>query len=128
MPKILLNCNDIITTLSIHKSIHLSLLSEIASLRLNSINGVRMASKKERIFIQVQIDPVMKSKFASKVEQEGKTITDVILNWIDDYVNEKEKVDVLELKQRLDALQGVEHRVEALERLLKDDMLRKSHT
>lgn len=106
----------------------MSLLSEIASLGLNSINGVRMTSKKERIFIQVQIDPVMKSKFASKVEQEGKTITDVILNWIDDYVNEKEKVDVLELKQRLDALQSVEHRVEALERLLKDDMLRKLHT
>ncbi|BAZ10832.1 hypothetical protein NIES4071_26560 [Calothrix sp. NIES-4071] len=86
-----------------------------------------MAAKKERIFIQVQIDPVMKSKFASKVEQEGKTITDVILSWIDDYVNEKEKVDVLELKHRLDALQGVEHRVEALERLLKDNVLGKSH-
>lgn len=84
-----------------------------------------MAGKKERIFIQVQIDPAVKSKFASKVEQEGKTITDVILNWIDDYLNENEKVDVLELKHRVDALQGVEHRVEVLERLLKDNMLQK---
>lgn len=86
-----------------------------------------MAGKKERIFIQVQIDPVVKTKFASKVEQEGKTITDVILNWIDDYLNENEKVDVLELKHRVDALQGVEHRVEVLERLLKDKMLGKLH-
>ncbi|MBR8839712.1 MAG: hypothetical protein DSM106950_38365 [Stigonema ocellatum SAG 48.90 = DSM 106950] len=67
-------------------------------------------TKRERTFIQVQIDPTIKQKFTSKVELEGKKITDVILEWIDNYIDETEKVDVIELK----------HRIEAIERTLQE--------
>lgn len=55
-------------------------------------------TKRDRTFVQVQIDPEKKSKFAEKLEKEGKKITDVVNQWIDDYINEAPKVDVLELK------------------------------
>lgn len=66
-----------------------------------------MAGKKERIFIQVQIDPDKKGKFASKVEQEGKRMTDVVLDWIDNYLNETDRVDVVALQRRVEALENV---------------------
>ncbi|MBD2771045.1 hypothetical protein [Iningainema tapete] len=65
-----------------------------------------MTAKRERTFIQIQIDPGVKSKFTSKVEQEGKKITDVILRMIEDYIDETEKVDLVDLKQRVEALEN----------------------
>ncbi|MEH1789692.1 MAG: hypothetical protein V7L23_30080 [Nostoc sp.] len=55
-------------------------------------------TKRDRTFVQVQIDPEKKSKFAEKLEKEGKKITDIVNEWIDDYINGAEKVDVVELK------------------------------
>ncbi|BAZ18673.1 hypothetical protein NIES4071_105580 (plasmid) [Calothrix sp. NIES-4071] len=89
-----------------------------------------MAAKKERVFIQVAIDPAKKGRFTSKVEEQGKSITDVIISWIDDYLDESEKVDVFDLKHRLDSLETVAlSRIEALERVLQDnaDLVGESH-
>lgn len=77
-------------------------------------------TKKERVFIQIQIDPSKKGKYTNKVEEQGKSITDVITSWIDDYLDESEKVDVFDLKNRLDSLESgdgqVISRIEALEK------------
>lgn len=54
----------------------------------------------------VQIDPTKKGNFTNKVEKQGKSITDVIISWIDDYLDESEKVDVFDLKNRLDSLES----------------------
>ncbi|MBN3951905.1 MAG: hypothetical protein HWQ38_37765 [Nostoc sp. NMS7] len=55
-------------------------------------------TKRDRTFVQVQIDPEKKSRFAEKLEKEGKKITDIVNEWIDDYIDGSEKVDVVELK------------------------------
>lgn len=77
-------------------------------------------TKKERVFIQIQIDPTKKGKFTNKVEEEGKSITDVITSWINGYIDESEKVDVFDLKNRLDNFESgdgqVISRIEALEK------------
>ncbi|WP_248277945.1 hypothetical protein [Brasilonema sp. UFV-L1] len=91
----------------------MSLPSDIASLGLTTSDNIaaqESMARRERTFIQVQIDPAMKTRFTNKLEQEGKKITDVLLKWIEDYVNEAQNVDVMDLK----------HRVEALERLIQE--------
>ncbi|MBD2491999.1 hypothetical protein [Aulosira sp. FACHB-615] len=59
----------------------------------------------ERVFIQIQVDQDRKTRFAEKVRNEGKTITEVLISWIDDYLDETEKVDVIDLKKRIEALE-----------------------
>ncbi|MDF5718577.1 MAG: hypothetical protein PUP93_33110 [Rhizonema sp. NSF051] len=68
-----------------------------------------MNAKRERTFIQVQIDPAMKAKFTHKLEQEGKKITDVLLKMIEDYVDETESIDVIDLKHRVETLERLVH-------------------
>jgi uncharacterized protein YpiB (UPF0302 family) len=61
----------------------------------------------KRVFVQFLIDPEKKQKFAGKVEQEGRKMTDVLLEWIDNYLDETEKVDVVELSKRLETLEKI---------------------
>ncbi|BAZ12560.1 hypothetical protein NIES4071_43910 [Calothrix sp. NIES-4071] len=62
-------------------------------------------AKRERTLIQFQVDPLTKEKFTKKVAQEGKTITEVMLEWIKEYIGEAEAgVDVIELNRQVQAL------------------------
>lgn len=61
--------------------------------------------KARRVFLQVVIDPEKKQKFVNKIEQEGKNITDVIMDFVDSYIDETEKVDVVELNKRLQTVE-----------------------
>ena len=76
-----------------------------------------MTAKRDRTFIQFQIDPTVKTKFTNKVDKEGKKITDVIMRWIEDYVSEEEKVDVVELKHQVESLTI---QIEALQHAVQD--------
>ncbi|MHC5730793.1 MAG: plasmid partition protein ParG, partial [Nostoc sp.] len=63
-------------------------------------------ARRDRTFVQVQVDPNKKNRFAQKLEQEGKTITDVINVWIDEYLGESSpSVDVAELRNNVIELQ-----------------------
>lgn len=70
-------------------------------------------ARRDRTFVQVQVDPNKKNRFAQKLEQEGKTITDVINVWIDEYLGESSpsvdvgelRNNVIELQQRLSVLE-----------------------
>ncbi|MBD2302881.1 hypothetical protein [Nostoc sp. FACHB-190] len=68
----------------------------------------------ERVFIQIQVDQDRKTKFAEKVRNEGKTITEVLISWIDDYLDESEKVDIIDLKKRIEALERKSYQQESL--------------
>ena len=61
--------------------------------------------KARRVFLQIVIDPEKKQKFVAKLEQEGKNITDVIMDFVDSYIDETEKVDVVELNKRLQTVE-----------------------
>lgn len=74
-------------------------------------------ARRDRTFVQVQVDPNKKNRFAQKLEQEGKTITDVINAWIDEYLGESSpSVDVAELKNNVIELQ---QRLSVLEQALE---------
>ncbi|WP_234711099.1 hypothetical protein [Nostoc punctiforme] len=63
-------------------------------------------AKRDRTFVQVQVDPDKKNRFAEKLEGEGKKITDIINQWIDEYLGESPAdVDVTELKNNVALLQ-----------------------
>lgn len=68
----------------------------------------------DRVFIQIQVDQDRKTRFAEKVRSEGKTITEVLIAWIDDYLDETEKVDVIDLKKRIEALERKSYQQESL--------------
>lgn len=68
----------------------------------------------DRVFIQIQVDQERKTKFANKVRSQGKTITDILISWIDDYLDESEKVDVIDLKKRIEALENKSHQRDSL--------------
>jgi antitoxin component of RelBE/YafQ-DinJ toxin-antitoxin module len=74
-------------------------------------------ARRDRTFVQVQVDPNKKNRFAQKLEQEGKTITDVINVWIDQYLGESSpSVDVAELRNNVIELQ---QRLSVLEQALE---------
>ncbi|MCC5618073.1 hypothetical protein LC605_23905 [Nostoc sp. CHAB 5836] len=74
-------------------------------------------ARRDRTFVQVQVDPNKKNRFAQKLEQEGKTITDVINVWIDEYLGESSpSVDVAELRNNVIELQ---QRLSVLEQALE---------
>lgn len=69
------------------------------------LNNQNNTKKRERTLIQFQIDPPTKEKFIQKVNQENKTITKVMLEWIKEYIGEAENgIDVVELNQQVEAL------------------------
>lgn len=62
-------------------------------------------AKRERTLIQFQVDPLTKEKFTLKLAEEGKTITEVMLEWIKEYIGEAEAgVDIIELNRQVEAL------------------------
>ncbi|MDF5715477.1 MAG: hypothetical protein PUP93_16730 [Rhizonema sp. NSF051] len=67
-----------------------------------------MDQKRARTFLQVQITPELKAKFLDKLEQNNTNITDTLLKMIEGYVNGEERVDLLDLRQRVELL---EHQV-----------------
>ncbi len=68
----------------------------------------------DRVFIQIQVDQVRKTRFAEKVRNQGNTITEVLISWIDDYLDESEKVDVIDLKKRIEALERKSNQQDSL--------------
>ncbi|MEH1808488.1 hypothetical protein [Nostoc sp.] len=74
-------------------------------------------ARRERTFVQVQVESDKKSRFAEKLEKEGKTITDIVNEWIDEYLGEiSPNVDVAELKNNVIELQ---QRLSVLEQALQ---------
>jgi redox-regulated HSP33 family molecular chaperone len=61
--------------------------------------------KPKRTFLQIVIDPEKKQKFVSKVEAKGKNITDVLMEFVDNYVDDSEKIDNTEIIRRLEAVE-----------------------
>jgi uncharacterized protein YbcI len=63
-------------------------------------------ARKDRTFVQVQVEPSKKGRLAEKLEKEGKKITDIVNEWIDEYLGESSPdVDVAELKNNVIDLQ-----------------------
>jgi len=58
--------------------------------------------------INIRISPEKREAFYKKVQQEGKSVTDVLTDLIDQYVGNKvETGEILELKQRVQKLEEV---------------------
>ncbi|WP_375494911.1 hypothetical protein [uncultured Nostoc sp.] len=56
--------------------------------------------------INIRISPEKREAFYSKVKEEGKSVTDVLTDLIDQYVGNKvETSEILELKQRVQKLE-----------------------
>lgn len=62
-------------------------------------------SETKRTFLQVVIDPEKKEKFVEKVKQEGKNITDVIMDFVDSYIDDSEQIDITDVSERLKKLE-----------------------
>jgi GIY-YIG catalytic domain len=52
------------------------------------LNNQVTPDKQKRTFLQIAISPEKKEKFAKKVQQKGRNITDVLTKFIDDYIEE----------------------------------------
>ncbi|BAZ10718.1 hypothetical protein NIES4071_25410 [Calothrix sp. NIES-4071] len=63
------------------------------------------AKKSKRTFLQFLIEPEKKQKFVAKLEENGTTITDVLMQFVDSYIDESEKIDNAEILRRLEALE-----------------------
>ena len=63
-------------------------------------------SEAKRTFLQVVIDPEKKEKFVEKVKGEGKNITDVILDFVDSYIDDSERINIAEVSERLKKLES----------------------
>lgn len=61
--------------------------------------------KSKRTFLQFLIEPEKKQKFVAKLEQNGTTITDVLMQFVDSYIDESEKIDNTEILRRLEAVE-----------------------
>ena len=46
--------------------------------------------KRKRMLLSLNIDKDLHSKFKSKISEKGKKMTEVIISWIKDYINDKE--------------------------------------
>lgn len=72
-----------------------------------------MATKRSRTFISIEIDPDTKKAFNDKVEQDGKTATSVLKQFIEQYLSgtSENLPSLAEITQRLkhveDKIQGV---------------------
>lgn len=63
-----------------------------------------MAAKRQRTFISIEIDPETKKAFNDKVEQEGKTVTSVLKQFIEEYLSadaSRNLPSLIEITQRL---------------------------
>ncbi|GJD22396.1 hypothetical protein RIVM261_073520 [Rivularia sp. IAM M-261] len=63
------------------------------------------AKKSKRTFLQFLIEPEKKQKFVAKLEKNGTTITDVLMQFVDSYIDESEKIDNTEILRRLEAVE-----------------------
>ncbi|RUS97975.1 hypothetical protein DSM106972_081940 [Dulcicalothrix desertica PCC 7102] len=61
--------------------------------------------KSKRTFLQFLIEPEKKQKFVAKLEKNGTTITDVLMQFVDSYIDESEKIDNTEILRRLEAVE-----------------------
>ncbi len=71
-------------------------------------------AKKQRTFISIEIDPDKKDEFVKRLKQDNRTTTDVILGFVDAYLNSKqqEATELTELRRRLEAVEqkiGIEN-------------------
>jgi hypothetical protein len=64
-------------------------------------------AKTKKAFIQFLIDPRKKEELMSKAQAEGKTVTDVLLSFVEKYLTQESvgNVDILELQRRIEALE-----------------------
>ncbi|MDF5732479.1 MAG: hypothetical protein PUP92_31905 [Rhizonema sp. PD38] len=63
-----------------------------------------MAAKRQRTFISIEIDPEEKKAFNDKVEKEGKTVTSVLKQFIEEYMSSEvpgSLPSLIEITQRL---------------------------
>ncbi|KYC40731.1 hypothetical protein WA1_24130 [Scytonema hofmannii PCC 7110] len=69
-------------------------------------------TKRQRTFISIEIDPETKTAFSEKLEREGKTVTAVLKQFIDDYLKaETEEVKKWDLGEVIKRLEIVERKV-----------------
>lgn len=61
--------------------------------------------KQKRTFLQFVISPEKKQKFVDKIEQKGKNITDVLMEFVDNYIDESKQVDSVELRDRIEKIE-----------------------
>jgi len=61
--------------------------------------------KQKRTFLQFLITPEKKQRFVAKLEQNGKNITDVLTEFVDNYIDESNQVDVTELYERVEKIE-----------------------
>lgn len=70
-------------------------------------------SKKQRTFISFEIDPDTREAFSQQLESEGKTISSVLRQFIEDYLaNAAPPQDMTEVIRRLEAVEkrvGIEN-------------------
>jgi antitoxin component of RelBE/YafQ-DinJ toxin-antitoxin module len=70
--------------------------------------------KKQRTFISFEIDPVTKEQFSQRLKAEGKTVTGVLKQFVEDYLTteEPENQDLTEVIKRLEEVEkkvGIEN-------------------
>ncbi len=67
-----------------------------------------MVAKRQRTFISIEIDPETKKAFNDKVEQEGKTVTSVFKQFIEEYLSSETLgtlPSLIEITQRLELVE-----------------------
>jgi hypothetical protein len=62
--------------------------------------------KQKRTFLQFLIAPEKKQRFVAKIEENGKNITDVLMEFVDSYIDESNQVDIAELRDRVEKIEG----------------------
>ncbi len=74
--------------------------------------------------INIRIPPEKKDAFQKKVEATGKNITDVILEFIEQYLSEESPIQIVDLAQRLEKLEQAEvlKRLERVEQMVGESL------
>ncbi|MBN3951953.1 MAG: hypothetical protein HWQ38_38005 [Nostoc sp. NMS7] len=71
-----------------------------------------MATKRQRTFISIEVDPETKDAFNKRLGQEGKTVTGVLKQFIEDYLSKEESISSpQELAEVIRRLEMVEKKV-----------------
>ncbi len=71
-------------------------------------------TKRQRTFISIEIDPETKKAFNDKVEQEGKTVTSVLKQFIEEYLITETSTGLPTLGEISKRLKLVEDKIQGL--------------
>ncbi|MBO3463569.1 hypothetical protein G7B40_001555 [Aetokthonos hydrillicola Thurmond2011] len=73
-----------------------------------------MTAKKSRTFISIEIDPETKKAFSDKIDQEGKTVTSVLKQFIEQYLSSDTSENVPSLIEITQRLRLVEEKIQGI--------------